>query len=273
MKNPYKGTGLSPAPKMALQTRAQSKKVMLRARTTSFIFMFFLFFSLSNLAILNAQTNSTPQVESILLRPLNDLLDDAIIYSPILKVQSLNVDLLYSDLKVLKKEWANNITLSGSAQVGNVQFIDNLNSGSGEPDVRTISRENIFGVLGLTVRFPLGDFLTKRERQRQIKMKIDQQKLTLEQKKIDIRQLVIRQYNDIQRSIKQVEIRTQDLDFHTVTTEMAERYFREGNMSLDDYTSAFSKNNEARIRLEEAKLDAQLSLLLLRELVGKEITF
>ncbi len=231
---------------------------------------FFLVTSLMTTA--NAQKNSIVLVESIILRPLDDLMDDAVQYSPILKFQHLNVDLLYSDLKLLKKEWGNYITLSGSFQVGNVQFIDNLNSTTGEPNIQTVTRENIFGVMGLTLRFPLSDFLTKREREGQIKMQIDQQKFTLEQKELDIRQLVIRQYNDIQRSLKLVEIRTQDLDFHSVTTEMAERYFREGNMSLDEYTNAFNKRNEATIQLEEAKLDAQLSLLLLRELVGKEIT-
>lgn len=231
---------------------------------------FFLVTSL--MTTVNAQRNNIALVESIVLRPLDDLLADAVLYSPILKVQNLNVDLLYSDLKLLKKEWGNYVTLSGSFQVGNVQFIDNLNSTSGEPNIQTVTRENIFAVAGLTLRFPLIDFLTKRERVGQIRMQIDQQKFTLQQKELDIRQLVIRQYNDIQRSLKLVEIRIQDLDFHTVTTEMAERYFREGNMELDEYTNAFNKKNEAAIQLEEVKLDAQLSLLLLRELVGKEIT-
>lgn len=204
------------------------------------------------------------------LRPLDALLADAQRNSPVLQLQQINAELLYSDLRLLKKEWANYIALSASYQVGNVQFIDNLSSGS-TPDVRTVTRENVFAVAGVSIRLPLSDFITKGERRRQVELRLDQERFDLQQKEFELRQLVIRQYNDLQRALRVLEIRNRDLRFHILATETAERYFREGSMELDEYTDTFNKSNEAEIRLAEAQLDAQLLYLLLKELVGTEI--
>ena len=204
------------------------------------------------------------------LRPLDALLQDAERNSPVLGLEKIDAELLYSDLRLLKKEWANYLALSASYQVGNVQFIDNLSSGS-TPDVRTVTRENVFAVAGVSVRIPLSDFLTKNERRRQLELRLDQERFDLQQKEFELRQVVIRQYNDLQRALRILEIRDRDLRFHELATETAERYFREGSMKLDEYTSTFNKSNEAEIRLAEAQLDAQLLYLLLKELVGTEI--
>lgn len=204
------------------------------------------------------------------LRPLDVLLQDAERNSPVLQFEKIDAELLYSDLRLLKKEWANYIAVSASYQVGNVQFIDNLSSGS-TPDVRTVTRENVFAVAGVSVRIPLSDFLTKNERRRQLELRLDQERFDLQHKEFELRELVIRQYNDLQRALRILEIRDRDLRFHELATETAERYFREGSMGLDEYTSTFNKSNEAEIRLAEAQLDAQLLYLLLKELVGAEI--
>jgi outer membrane protein TolC len=219
---------------------------------------------------LRAQDLAPDAIAGLQLRSLNDLLAAAENHSPLLKMQRLDAELLYSDLRLLKKEWSNYVALSSSFQIGNVQFIDNLSAGS-VPDVRTVTRENVFAVAGVSVRLPLSDFLTKAERRRQLELKLEQQRYDVEQKTFELREVVIRQYNNLQRALRVLDIRSRDLNFHEMTTEMAERYFREGNMSLEDYTNAFNKRNEAEVRLEETKLDAHLLFLLLREVVGTEI--
>lgn len=222
------------------------------------------------LALLLAGPLLTAQEVGFELRPIDELLTAAEGHSPILRMERLDAELLYGELRLLKKEWADYVAMQGSFQVGNVQFIDNLSGGS-TPDVRTVTRENVFAVAGVTVRLPLSDFITKADRRKQIELRLDQERNDLQQKEFELRQLVIRQYNDLQRALRITDIRTRDLNFHELATETAERSFREGSMDLDTYTDTFSKRNEAEIRLEEAKLDAQLLYLLLKEVVGTEI--
>ncbi|MEZ4984181.1 MAG: TolC family protein [Saprospiraceae bacterium] len=210
-------------------------------------------------------------VEALQLRPLDALIADALLHSPVLQMERIDAELLHSELTLLKKEWSQYLALSGSFQVGNVQFIDNLSTGSG-PDVRTVTRENIFAVAGVTVRLPLSDFLTKAERRKQIDLQLEQERYDLRKKEMEIRELVIRQYNDLQRSLRELSIRNQDLGFHEMAAQTAERYFREGTLSIEDYTNTWSKRNESALRVENARMDAQLLYLLLKEVVGAEIT-
>ena len=121
-----------------------------------------------------AQDTDIPTTEDLELRSLDELLDEAQSYSPLLKMQAIDAELLHSELRLLKKEWSNYVALSGSFQVGNVQFIDNLSGGGGAPDVRTVTRENVFAVAGVTIRLPLSDFISKPERRNQLELKLEQ---------------------------------------------------------------------------------------------------
>ncbi|RME95898.1 MAG: hypothetical protein D6772_12605 [Bacteroidetes bacterium] len=214
--------------------------------------------------------DTVPGQDAFSVRPLDELLADALAYSPVLKAQEIDVAQLQVELDLLKEEWSNYVALSGTFQVGNLQFIDNL-SGPNAPLVQNVSRENMLAVAGLTIRLPLSDFVTRAERRKIIELEVEQERLNLQQRQLEIRELVIRNYHALQSAVRVLEIRTRDLNFHTANTEKAERFFREGSISLEEYTNAYSKRNEAEVRLEEAKVEAQLSYLLLRELVGKEI--
>lgn len=197
------------------------------------------------------------------LRPLDNLLADALVHSPVLDMAEIDAEIIRSDIELLKKEWSNYINVSASMQVGNLQVIDSTGLNFTSP--------RLFTLAGLTLQLPLSQFLTKKERRRQLELELEKNQLNHQQRTLEIRELVIRQYNDLQRALRMLDIRNRDLNFHELATENANRYFREGSISLEEYTTAFNKRNEAEVRLEESKLDAQLHYLLLRELVGTNI--
>ena len=269
LKRGYSPFGGGKGEESVYYSASENRKSLLRQLPQSQLFKAICFFCCILLLAQNSWAQDTP-AETFDLIPLDQLLSAAQQHSPLLKMEALDAELLHSELKLLKKEWSNYVSLSASFQVGNVQFIDNL-SGGNTPDVRTVTRENVFAVTGVTIRLPLSDFITKPERRRHLQLQLEQQRFDEQQKIFELRQLVIRQYNDLQRALRILEIRNRDLNFHILASETAERFFREGDMKLDEYTGAFNKRNEAEVRLEETKLDAQLLYLLLRELVGTEI--
>jgi len=101
---------------------------------------------------------------------------------------------------------------------------------------------------------------------------MERQKLEGQQTELEIREMVINQYQGLQLSIKEMEIKTRNLEFHRASAQLAEKYFREGNLDLDKYTQTVGQRNQAELELEEAKAQAQLSYLILRELVGMPIS-
>ncbi|MEZ5043748.1 MAG: TolC family protein [Saprospiraceae bacterium] len=204
------------------------------------------------------------------VRPLEDLISDALMNAPLLKVQALNVDNVSHKIRIMDREWTNYISAIATGQVGNIRYFDNLES-TGMTDFRTITRENTFYSVGLHVRVPLGDFVTKSDRRALLENQLEQEKLVQDDRQIRIRDLVIRQYHELQLKVKLIDIRSKDLDFYKVAAESAEKYFREGNMTLEEYTDAITLRSKAEASLEQTKMDARLAFQLLGEIVGKDI--
>lgn len=204
------------------------------------------------------------------VRPLEDLISDAMTQSPTLKVQALNVDNISHKMRIMDREWTNYLSAIATGQVGNLRFFDNLESTT-TTDFRTITRENTFYSVGIHLRVPLGDFMTKSDRRALLENQLEQEKLVVEDRQHRIRELVIRQYYELQLKVKLITVRSKDLDFHKIAAESAEKYFREGNMTLEEYTDAISLRNKAEASLEETKMAAQLAYQLLRETVGRDI--
>lgn len=227
---------------------------------------------------LKAQSESIPatledrNVEegSFAVRPLEELIGDALLHAPLLKMQEYNVENAYLKLKLLDKEWASYFNSIGSFQLGNIRYLDNLDSGSGG-DVRTITRENTFYGIGIQVRLPLSDFITRNDRRTVLHNQLEQEKLMSQEQQLRIRELVIRQYQDLQLALSMIGIKSQNMDFHSVAAEIAEKYFKEGNLSLEEYTRAAGARNQAEEALARSKSEAAVAFQLLRETVGTDI--
>lgn len=217
-------------------------------------------------------TDSTLAANLLLpeVRPLDELIADALRFSPLLKAQALSVDNLGHKINLLDKEWSNYLAGVGTFQVGNIRYIDNVASG-GVTDPQTISRENTFYSFGVHARLPLGDFLTKNDRKAILENQLQQEKLFLQDRELQIRELVIRQYQELELAIRILTIKQKDLDFLDVSVQWAEKQFTESNISLEEYTLSVTRRNMAEQSLEEAKTRAELAWQLLRELVGADI--
>jgi outer membrane protein TolC len=113
--------------------------------------------------------------------------------------------------------------------------------------------------------------MTKSDRRALLENQLEQEKLVVEDRQLRIRELVIRQYYELQLKIKLINVRSKDLDFHKIAAESAEKYFREGNMTLEEYTTAISLRNKAEASLEETKMASRLAYQLLKETVGRDI--
>ncbi len=224
------------------------------------------------LGIRSQNTDSALVANFILpeIRPLEELIDDALKFSPLLKAQALSVDNISHKINLLDKEWSNYLAGVGTFQVGNIRYIDNVATG-GVTDPQTISRENTFYSFGVHARLPLGDFLTKNDRKAILENQLEQEKLFFQDRELQIRELVIRQYQELELAIRILAVKQKDLDFLEVSVQWAEKQFTESNISLEAYTVAVTRRNTAEQSLEEAKTRAELAWQLLRELVGTDI--
>lgn len=217
-------------------------------------------------------SDTDEQEDIIRLRPLEELLEDALRNSPLLKSQRINIDILGEELKLERRTWTNLIGLDASYQYGNGVWVGDIEAGVGTGGTFfQTNRQNSFYRLGVGVRLPLGEFATRRARTKIIENQIEQEKYNRQEIEMGIRERVIREYQNFKLNIRLMEVKAEELEFHRVAVKLAEQYFREGAINVEEFSSTVRERSRAEADLAKSKIQARLSYLLLKQLVGVEI--
>lgn len=218
---------------------------------------------------LQAQDGPELPNDMLELRSLDELMASALQHSPLLKVQALNVDNAWRELQIIKKEWSKYLAGVATVQLGNIQALGNAEGGV-SPNF--ITQNNLFYGAGLQFRLSANDLLTQKDRRAILSNELEQEKLLLQDREMQIRELVIRQYQEVKYQFSTIRVRAKELDLQELSLELAEQYFRTGALSLEEYTTVGSKRNSAEEALLQAQSEAQVAFRLLRELVGTDIS-
>jgi outer membrane protein TolC len=207
--------------------------------------------------------------EVLAIKPLEEIIVMALEHSPLLKHQSLNVDIAWRELKMMNQEWARYLAGVATVQLGNIQALGNTEGGV---NPNFITQNNLFYGAGLQFRLSAHDLLTRKDRLAIQQDKLEQEKLMLQDRELQLRELVIQQYQELKLRAELLELKAQEADFQNTTMTLAEQYFRQGELPLDEYAAANTRRSHAQEALAQARAETLLSFRLLRELVGSDIS-
>ena len=104
------------------------------------------------------------------------------------------------------------------------------------------------------------------------KIEVSQARSLAEAQKDEIRQLVIKQYEELVLKQKLLNIGSQNLGNAKVNMEMVEKEFRNGVISIYEYVRLSDLTSRIESNYENAKSDFLLAKKLLENLVGFSIT-
>jgi len=199
---------------------------------------------------------------------LEMLIDSAIINSHRLKYWDKEISKKEYALKSTKRDWSKNFMLGGEVKEGSwtsLVFVDNQDGTRvGTLGNTSQSRYSI----GLTMRVPI---LSVWDRGNQIKLgKMDIESV-IEKKLEDekaIRAEVINLYNElvIQQNMMMLDI--DNIEFATLTAEMADKQFENGEISLPDLSRVRDNLARARYRYVRTKLGFVNAYVMLQETTG-----
>ena len=203
------------------------------------------------------------------LLPLEQLLDSAEIYSPLLKM--IDADIIIQDLKIKseKRDWLSYFSLTGTAQHG---MFDNLivNQGLDEDYLGSTNTKQSRYSVGLSVKVPFSSIFDKFNRNAAINEK---EKLQFQRDNTisELRKLVITQYGNLLRARTKLIVKTSEME--TVKLQMidTEVNYRNGKIPLTDYTKQKGDLLKLQLELEEIKIEHTVALHLLQETVGINI--
>lgn len=244
-------------------------------KNVKFLLVWFVFFPLIGWAQ-PTQNNNSEKNKSVVtpdyqkdysLPPLDTLIAWALVKNASLKVQDAYIAVKEQERELKSREWYEAFYLNGTGAYGNNQLYDVQQSQQTITPIVT-TRQSLVYNAGVTVRLSMGEFVNRSR-------KINLKRLEVERAKTEklviidqIREEVIIRYYKLLLALRMIKLETENLEAKKMGVEIAEKYFKEGNMPAMEYSTILNTKITIEKQLEQARFDAQFSYRLLREYVG-----
>jgi len=206
-------------------------------------------------------------IETI-LPPLETIIDSAISNNPYVKFKDLQIDVNEYKLKAERSLWTKNIGFQTDARYGTFDnFSTNTAEGQNPTLYATRSSQLNYGA-GAYLKLPFYDFMNRKNQIRLAKAEVDQaQNLSLVQRN-EVRQLVIKQYNDLIIKSRVLKIKLKYAETSKINMEMVEKEFLNGIISVSEYARISESVSRTDTDIETAKMDFRTAYMILEEIVG-----
>lgn len=201
------------------------------------------------------------------LPPLDTLIAWALIKNASLKMQDAQIAVKQQEYEVKKREWLDLLSLNGTTAYGNNQLYDVQQSQQGTTPILT-TRQSIIYNVGVTTRISIGDILNRNKKIALKRLEVARTQAEKEVVKDQIREEVIIRYYKLLIALRMVKLEADNLEAKKLGMEVAEKYFKEGNMPVTEYSVMLNTKIAIEKQYEQAKFDAQFALKMLREFVG-----
>jgi len=236
--------------------------------------MFFLLFCFGLILHLsgNAQKKKkfNPLTDDItqMLPPMSALLDSAFAHDPALKFTKLQYLIDKGNLRSVQSQWTQDLGFQANAGFGTFDYLYNNNLGGGTQQTTTLKQnETQYGVGGF-FRLPLSDLVNRRNQVKIAKDVVQQAETLSAGRKNEIRELIIKQYNDMVVKQRLLKIKSKYLETTRINMEMAEKGFVKGSISLDDYSKVSEIGARTESDFETARMDFINSYMIMEVMTG-----
>jgi len=200
--------------------------------------------------------------------PLEMLIDSGIANNASIHVRDLQILVNRCRLKTNRVDWTKNIGMQADLRYGNFySYSTNSTSGIEPPAVATISNEIRYGA-ALYVKFPLYDFVNRKTQLKLASVEIEQAQGMAEMQRYELRQLIIRQYNDLVLKQRLLRLKNKSLVTSNINMQMADKEFSNGIIPLSEYARISEIVLRSESDYENARMDFMTAYMILEEIVG-----
>jgi len=205
------------------------------------------------------------------LPSLETLIDSAVAHDPYVSFRFKQIYINSCKLHSDQKQWMRDIGFQADYRYGTFDnFSTNTSEGQSPTSFSTTRSESKYG-LGAYIKFPLFDIVNRTNQVNLAKGEINQASDMYEMQVGEVRQKVIRQYNDLIVRQKIFQIKTKYLETARMNGLMAEKEFLNGIINVSEYARLASINSQAEADYESAKMDFKTSYMILEEIVRMKL--
>jgi outer membrane protein TolC len=240
----------------------------------SYFRMYFLLLCFGLLLERNAdaqqQKRFNPLTDDItqIMPPLATLLDSAFVHDPGLKFTELQYVIDKGNLHTSQAQWTQDLGLQANAGYGTFDYVYSNTAQTSTPQASTSRQSQSQYAVGGFLRLPLYDLVNRKNQIKMAKAVMEQSKTLSETRKNELRELVIKQYNDIIAKQRVLKIKSKYLETSRINTQMAEKGFVKGTVSVDDYSRVSEIGAHTETDFETAKMDFVSSYMIMEVITG-----
>ena len=206
-------------------------------------------------------------IESI-LPPLQEIIDTAIARNPYVKFRDLQIVVNEHKLKADRLDWTRDLGFQTDVRYGTFDnFATNVVEGQNPALSSTRNTQTNYGIGGY-IRIPFYDFLNRRNQIKLSKAEIEQAQNYSQVQRSELRQLVIKQYNELIVKHKLLKIKSKYAETAKINMEMAEKQFLNGVVSVAEYSAITEIVSRSEADYESSKMDFRTAFMILEEIVG-----
>lgn len=226
-------------------------------------------FCIGNVARAQSVSDSTdiiPKTE-IVIPPLADLIDSALKYNASIKFRVLDIEAKDASLKSEKNYWTRNLGVQADSRYGTFDNFSTNNNGINTTNFITNSKQLNYG-FGVYMKFPIIDIVDRKNQIKRANAELDQAKSMAEVQQDEVRQLIIRQYQDVLLKQKLLNLNAHALGNSKINSEMVETEFRNGLIQVSEYVRILDIVSRVETDYEKAKTEFITAKMILEDMVG-----
>jgi outer membrane protein TolC len=201
-----------------------------------------------------------------LLPPLQTILDSALANNAYVKSKELQVKIDQFKLKSERRKWMQNMGFQTDVRYGTFDNFSTNTQGGQVPNLlATRSNQFNYGV-GAYIKIPLYDFVNQRSVVGAAKAEIEMAESLVQVQQDELRQVVIRQYQEVILKQRLLRIKAKFLETSRINNAMTEREFQNGTSTVGEFARIAGMNASSEADFESAKIEFTTSFMLLEEL-------
>lgn len=209
----------------------------------------------------------SPDIES-LLPPLETIIDSAISKNPYVKYRDQQISVNEFKMKSDKVRWMENLGLQSDARYGTFDnFSMNTAAGQTPSVIATRNNQLNYGV-GAYIKLPIFDFVNRKHLVGAAKAEVDQAISLAAVQRDELRQVVIKQYNDLILKMKLLKIKSKYLETSHINIQMADKEFKNGVLSVAEYSKISEIVSLAETDYQTVYTEFTTAYMILEELAG-----
>ena len=237
------------------------------------ILVFLALYGLSNTG--GYAQDTLPEIEPVesvrlLVPKLEILIDSALSRNGMLGYRKEEIEVKKANLKEKRRNWTRNFGLQGDTRYGTFDNFSNNTSGSTSFTLASTNTQTNYGV-GFYLKIPVYDIFNRKSEIKQAKSEITQAEKLVTFQEDEIKETVIRYYEDLLLKENLLEIQAINLSDARVNKEMAKKEFTNGQLELYEYIRISDITAGVNTEYEKAKSNLMLAKKLLENLTGVQI--